>query len=60
MKDRISSSELFDHMANCLGRGVKEVLGETKGISGHDKETWWWNAEVQQAITEKKRHFEHG
>ena len=33
---------------------AKEVLGETSGKGKSDRETWWWNEEVRQAIREKK------
>ncbi|KAL5579384.1 hypothetical protein UlMin_011826 [Ulmus minor] len=44
-------------MVNHIRRRAKEVLREAKGRGGHDKETWWWNVDMQQAITEKKRCF---
>ena len=33
---------------------AKEVLGVTSGRRKMDKETWWWNDEVQEAIKTKK------
>ncbi|XP_063602908.1 uncharacterized protein LOC134778904 [Penaeus indicus] len=41
-------------MAEFVIRAGKEILGETSGKIWKDKETWWFNAEVQRAITEKK------
>lgn len=32
----------------------EEVLGRTSGQTFNDKESWWWNEEVQQAIKAKK------
>ena len=33
---------------------AKEVLGVTSGRVGKKEETWWWNTEVQEAVTEKR------
>ena len=33
---------------------AKEVLGVTSGRAGKKEETWWWNTEVQEAVTEKR------
>ncbi|KAM2624013.1 hypothetical protein TB1_031028 [Malus domestica] len=32
----------------------KEVLGESKGFAPHQKESWWWNEEVQAKVKAKK------
>ncbi|KAM1611225.1 hypothetical protein TB2_000020 [Malus domestica] len=32
----------------------KEVLGESKGFAPHQKESWWWNEEVQTMVKAKK------
>ncbi|KAM1225087.1 hypothetical protein ACFX2G_044844 [Malus domestica] len=32
----------------------KEVLGESKGFAPHQKESWWWNEEVQTKVKAKK------
>ncbi|KAM2399376.1 hypothetical protein ACFXTH_035947 [Malus domestica] len=32
----------------------KEVLGESKGFAPHQKESWWWNEEVQAKVKVKK------
>ena len=32
----------------------KTVCGETRGQRGPERETWWWNAPVQNSIREKK------
>ncbi|KAM2865587.1 hypothetical protein COP2_021752 [Malus domestica] len=31
----------------------KEVLGESKGFAPHQKESWWWNEEVQTKVKAK-------
>ena len=35
----------------------REVCGETTGKRGRERETWWWNDAVQQAIGIKKTAF---
>ena len=36
-------------------REVPTVYSETSGAGGiKDRETWWWNLEVQNAVKEKK------
>ena len=37
---------------------AKSVLGETNGKGAYnEKETWWWNEEVQNAFKEKRMKF---
>eukprot|EP00262_Sarcandra_glabra_P012088 TRINITY_DN3039_c0_g2_i3.p1 TRINITY_DN3039_c0_g2~~TRINITY_DN3039_c0_g2_i3.p1 ORF type:complete len:402 (+),score=55.32 TRINITY_DN3039_c0_g2_i3:275-1480(+) len=47
-------NEMWEQMARCLKRIAKEVLGESKGRKGVQKDTWWWNADIQKSIAEKK------
>ena len=35
----------------------REVCGVTSGKRGKERETWWWNVNVQQKIVEKKMAF---
>ncbi|KAL5574156.1 hypothetical protein UlMin_023753 [Ulmus minor] len=56
-KDKINSTELFYHMADCIRRGAKEVFGEAKGRGGHDKETWWWNADDKAILDRWNDYF---
>ena len=37
-----------------LRKTTKTVLGATFGKQIGDRETWWWNEEVQESIKEKK------
>ena len=37
-----------------LRKTAETVLGVTFGKQKEDKETWWWNEEVQKSIKEKK------
>ncbi|KAM2775830.1 hypothetical protein PS2_008375 [Malus domestica] len=32
----------------------EKVLGESKGFASHQKESWWWNEEVQTKVKAKK------
>ncbi|KAM1776975.1 hypothetical protein ACFX14_043659 [Malus domestica] len=45
---------MWDSMASCIRKVAKEVLGESKGFTPHQKESWWWNEEVQTKVKAKK------
>ena len=50
-----SDPNLMWNMATkCIKNVAKEVLGESKGIRLLEKETWWWNEEVQAVIKLKR------
>ena len=36
---------------------AKEILGESKDTIRHDKDTWWWNNNVQEKVKFKKQCF---
>ena len=36
----------------------KEICGETTGRRGRERETWWWNEDVQRVIREKNAAFQ--
>ena len=38
-------------------RAAEEVRGTTKGGKHFDRETWWWNEEVQKSMRRKKDAF---
>ena len=44
----------WDKTAEMLRKTAKTVLGVTFGKQKVDRETWWWNEEVQESIKEKK------
>ena len=44
----------WDKTAEMLRKTAETVLGVTFGKRKGDKETWWWNEEVQKSIKEKK------
>ena len=43
----------YDKTAKVLRKTAQTVLGVTFGKRKGDRETWWWNDEVQESI--KKR-----
>ena len=45
----------WDKTAEMLRKTPETVLGMTFGKRKGDKETWWWNEEVQKSIKEKKK-----
>ena len=54
LSDRLEGTNV-DHarLPNALLNFAREVCGEKIGRRQTDKETWWWNEEVQLAIREK-------
>ena len=44
----------WEKTAEMLRKTAETVLGVTFGKRKGDKETWWWNEEVQKSIKEKK------
>ena len=44
----------WDKTAKMLRKTPETVLGVTFGKRRGDRETWWWNEEVQESIKEKK------
>ena len=51
-KDRLPDE--WDKTAEMLRKTAKTVLGVTFGKRNGDRETWWWNEQVQESINEKK------
>ena len=52
-KDRLPDE--WDKTAEMLRKTAETVLGVTFGKQKEDRETWWWNEEVQESIKEKKK-----
>jgi hypothetical protein len=44
-------------MGTCIRKVAREVLGVRKGKKIEDKNTWWWNEDVQRAIREKNECY---
>ena len=44
----------WDKTAEMQRKTAETVLGVTIGKRKGDRETWWWNEEVQESIKEKK------
>ena len=49
----------WDQAAEMLRKTAETVLGVTFGKRKGDKETWWWNEEVQENIIKRKRQRKH-
>ena len=41
---------MWRNMAKKVEIVAKETLGESKGFGPRDKETWWWNEDVQEKV----------
>ena len=48
---------MWEEMANGIYKVAKEVLGESKGFGLKDKESWWWNENVQEKVKYKRECF---
>ena len=49
----------WDKTEEMLRKTAKTVLGVTFGKRNGDRETWWWNEQVQESINEKRQR-KHG
>ncbi|KAI5106337.1 hypothetical protein C0J45_4034 [Silurus meridionalis] len=58
VRERLSGGEeVLDDWATTAGvmrEAARKVLGVTSGNKKQDKETWWWNEEVQESIRRKR------
>ena len=52
-----SANIMWKNMAKKVEIVAKEILGESKGFGPRDKETWWWNEDVQEKVRNKKNCF---
>ncbi|KAI5625024.1 hypothetical protein C0J50_15415 [Silurus asotus] len=64
VRERLSGvKEVLDDWATTAGvmrEAARKVLGVTSGNRKEDKETWWWNKEVQESIRRKVGKTEVG
>ncbi|RDX84572.1 hypothetical protein CR513_34358, partial [Mucuna pruriens] len=42
-----SANLMRDEMSKKIRKAAKEVLGQSRGFRPRDKESWWWNENVQ-------------
>uniref|UniRef100_A0A914W1W0 Reverse transcriptase domain-containing protein n=1 Tax=Plectus sambesii TaxID=2011161 RepID=A0A914W1W0_9BILA len=49
-----STNDMWQPTATALLTTARELLGSTRGGTRPNKETWWWNADVQEAVHKKK------
>ncbi|CAG9568035.1 unnamed protein product [Danaus chrysippus] len=52
-----SAQEAWDRVQSAIITAGKRVLGLSRGGRVIDRETWWWNDEVQEVIRKKKAAF---
>ena len=52
-----SVDEIWSRVVNGTKKVAVDVLGESKGRLPQDKETWWWDNEVQEIVLKKKAQF---
>ena len=51
---KVGLSDKWNKTAEMQRKTTETVLGVTFGKRKGDRETWWWNEEVQESIKEKK------
>ncbi|KAD4177984.1 hypothetical protein E3N88_26575 [Mikania micrantha] len=51
------TNQLWDEMAEKVTRVAKGTLGMTTSNKKGQKESWWWNEEVQLKVREKQQRF---
>ena len=47
----------WEEICNMINTSAKEILGETSGGKYVERESWWWNGDVQKAVKEKRDSF---
>ena len=47
----------WQQLNNNIMEAAREVCGETTGHRRVQRETWWWNEEIQELIKEKRRAY---
>ena len=48
---------MWEDMARGIRKVAKVVLGESKGSGPKDKESWWWETNVQEKVKTKRECF---
>ena len=59
MSTEMTANGMWQAAARTLHDTAKTLLGTTKTGRLIDRETWWWNAEVQAAVSKKKALFKN-
>ena len=44
----------WEEICNMINTSAKEILGETSGGKYVERESCWWNGDVQKAVKEKR------
>ena len=58
VEEKIKDINEWNQLEALLLDTVKSVLGQTTGKGAYnEKEAWWWNEEVQNAVKEKRLKF---
>ena len=53
MKKRCTNGQLL-LVADVVRKTARKVLGVSSGQKKEDRDTWWWNEEVQESIRGKR------
>ena len=47
----------WEDICHMINNNAREILGETSGGMYVERESWWWNDDVQKAVKEKRDSF---
>jgi len=45
------ANKMWEAMADCIRRSIKEVLGVSRGETGRMKGAWWWSKGGRESIS---------
>lgn len=57
IEEQLREGSSWSEYQNIIKTASLETCGETKGGRGRERETWWWNTLVQNAIENKRSAF---
>ena len=52
-----SANDMYVEMTKGIIKVAKETLGESRGFKPKDKESWCWNASMQNEVKVERKYF---
>ena len=53
-RTKVEEETTWEEMCHIINNSAKEILGETSGGKYVERESWWWNDDVQKTVKEKE------